>query len=51
VVKIASEKGVEVPVLGAVYAMASAKMWALREKWGMVKKEEEAEKLKMASGG
>ena len=50
VVRIAVEKGVPVPVLGAVYGMARSVMWGLREEWGMLKVEDEREKLKKAQG-
>lgn len=48
VVRIAGEKGVNVPVLSTIYALARAKMWALKEKWGVVDKDEEARKRKAA---
>lgn len=46
VVRIAGEKKVDVPVLGTIYGLARAKMWALSEKWGVVDKDEEARKRK-----
>ena len=48
VVRIAGEKKVSVPVLSTIYGLARARMWALKEKWGVVDRDEEARKRNAA---
>ena len=44
VVRVAADKGVEVPALSAIYALAKGRMWALKEDMGLINKDEEVRK-------